>query len=51
MHDPALLVDAAKQKMETNVQTGEEVQSLVKSIYAAPPEVIAELRKVSVMEH
>lgn len=51
MHDPELQADAAKQKLDTNSMTGEEVQSQVQSIYAAPPEVIDVLRKVSVMEH
>jgi tripartite-type tricarboxylate transporter receptor subunit TctC len=50
MHDPDLQADAAKQKLGTNIQTGEEVQATVQSVYDAPPEIIAELRKVSVLD-
>jgi tripartite-type tricarboxylate transporter receptor subunit TctC len=51
MRDPDLQAEAAKQKLGTNAVAGTEVQSLVQSIYASPPDVIDELRKVSVMEH
>jgi hypothetical protein len=50
MHDPDLQADAAKQKLGTNLMTGEEVQSTVQSVYDTPPEIIAELRKVSALE-
>jgi tripartite-type tricarboxylate transporter receptor subunit TctC len=41
LHDPDLLADAKKQRLEINPIAGEEVQSLVAKVYAMPPEVVA----------
>jgi hypothetical protein len=41
MHDPELLADAKKQRLEINPIAGEEVQALVAKVYTMPPEVIA----------
>jgi tripartite-type tricarboxylate transporter receptor subunit TctC len=49
MKDPALLADAAKAHLDVNYKTGEEVQTLINSIYAAPAALIAEMRKASAM--
>jgi tripartite-type tricarboxylate transporter receptor subunit TctC len=45
--DPELQAEAAKQKLDANPNTGEEVQALVEKIYATSPELIAVLRKAA----
>lgn len=47
LKDPDLQAEAAKQLSDLNSTTGEEVQALVESIYATPPELIATLRKAT----
>jgi tripartite-type tricarboxylate transporter receptor subunit TctC len=40
--DPAFLAEAAKRHLEiSDPKTGEEVQDLLKTVYASPPEAIA----------
>lgn len=46
MKDPKLLADAKKQRMEIKLVTGEEVEALVKKIFAAPPALAARAREV-----
>jgi tripartite-type tricarboxylate transporter receptor subunit TctC len=47
LRDPELQAEALKQQLDTNPQTGEDVQALVETIYATPPELIAQLRKAA----
>jgi tripartite-type tricarboxylate transporter receptor subunit TctC len=47
MKDSDLQAEAAKQRLDTNLNTGEEVQALVDKIYSTPAELIAVLRKAA----
>jgi tripartite-type tricarboxylate transporter receptor subunit TctC len=40
MKDPGFLADAAKAKLEVNPTTGEEIDALLKRLYAYPPAVV-----------
>ena len=42
--DPEFLADARQQKLDIDPVGGDEIQSLVRSVYASPPEVIARAR-------
>ena len=42
--DPEFLADARQQKLDIDPVSGDEIQSLVRSVYASPPEVIARAR-------
>jgi tripartite-type tricarboxylate transporter receptor subunit TctC len=46
LKDPELLDDAKKANLELNPKSGEEVEALVKKIYAAPKELIERMAKV-----
>lgn len=46
LHDPALLADAKKIKLDIDAISGEEVQQLVAKIYATPPAIIKKTRVV-----
>jgi len=46
LKDPKLLADAKKQRMEIHLVTGDEVEALVRKIFAAPPELAARARSV-----
>lgn len=46
MRDPALLSEAAKQNLDLNPKSGEEVEALIKEIYGAPKDLIARMQKV-----
>jgi tripartite-type tricarboxylate transporter receptor subunit TctC len=43
--DPELVAEADKSKLELNAKSGEEVEALVKKIYAAPKDLIARMAK------
>jgi tripartite-type tricarboxylate transporter receptor subunit TctC len=43
--DPELKAEAAKANLDVEPQSGAEVQALVEKLYAAPPDLIAYLRK------
>ena len=43
--DPELLAEANKASLDIGPQTGDEVQKLIDTLYATPPELIAFLRK------
>lgn len=43
MKDKELLADAEKQKLEINPVTGEEMQEILKRVFATPKEVVAKL--------
>jgi tripartite-type tricarboxylate transporter receptor subunit TctC len=42
MQDPMLRADAAAMKLAVNSISGEQVQALIRQIYATPPDVVAE---------
>ena len=44
MKDPAYLADARTQKMEVDPMTGEEMETLIKTFYASPPELVQRLK-------
>jgi tripartite-type tricarboxylate transporter receptor subunit TctC len=46
VHDPELLEDAKKKKLDLDPVSGEELESLAKEIIAQPPEVIERLKKL-----
>lgn len=46
MHDPALLSDAKRIKLDVDAISGEEVQELVHKIYQTPPALIHKTREV-----
>lgn len=46
LRDPDFLADAKQQKLDIDPVSGDEIQSLVRSVYASPPEVIARARAV-----
>ncbi len=45
VQDPELQAEAAKSSLDVIAQKGEDVQALLEKLYAAPPELIAFLRK------
>ncbi len=44
LRDPEFLADAKQQNLDVDPVSGDEIQSLVRSVYASPPEVIARAR-------
>ena len=44
MKDPAFLADASKSELEINPVPGDEVQKLLKEVYATPPDIIAKAK-------
>lgn len=46
MKDPDLVAEAAAQSLDLNPRSGEEVEALVKRMYATPKELLAKLAKV-----
>jgi hypothetical protein len=47
MKDEGFLKDASKQGIEVNPVTGEELEALVKSLFATPPETVAKMLDVT----
>jgi len=46
VHDPELLDDAKKKKLELDPVSGEELESLAKDIVAQPPDVVERMKKL-----
>jgi hypothetical protein len=46
MNDPEALAEAKKGRMDVEVTTGEDLESLVKEIFDSPPEVIERAKKM-----
>ena len=46
VHDPELLDDAKKKKLELDPVSGEDLESLGKEIVAQPPDVIERMKKL-----
>ena len=44
MKDAAYLEEAKSQKMDVDPMTGEEMEKLLKTIYASPPELVQRLK-------
>jgi tripartite-type tricarboxylate transporter receptor subunit TctC len=44
LKDPEFLADAKQQKLDIDPVSGDEIQELVRNVYASPPEVIARAR-------
>jgi len=44
LSDPALLEEARRANMEVNPVSGEEVEALIKKVYAAPPEIVKRIK-------
>jgi tripartite-type tricarboxylate transporter receptor subunit TctC len=47
MKDPDFLVDAAKQRLLVTPMTGVEVESFIKELYQAPPDIVAAAKVIS----
>ena len=47
MKDKDLLADAAKQDMEVNPMTGEQMQEMLARVYATPKELVAKLKSLN----
>ncbi len=45
MADPEFLAEADKQKLQITPMTGQELEDMVRKIYATPPDIIAKVRK------
>jgi tripartite-type tricarboxylate transporter receptor subunit TctC len=45
MKDPELLAEAAREKMDINPMTGDEIDALLKELYATPADVVAKAAK------
>ncbi len=46
MADPALLADAARNKLEITALTGEESNKIAKEVIDQPPEVVDRIKKI-----
>jgi tripartite-type tricarboxylate transporter receptor subunit TctC len=46
IHDPALLAEAEKRRLDIDPATGEELDSLAKEVMMAPPDVIEKVKKL-----
>jgi hypothetical protein len=47
MKDKDLLADSEKQQLEVNPATGEEMQEMLKRVYATPKALVARLQEAS----
>jgi tripartite-type tricarboxylate transporter receptor subunit TctC len=50
LKDKDLLAEAVKLKLEVNPTTGEEMQDILKEVYATPPELVAKLSEASKLQ-
>ena len=48
LHDPEALAEAKKGRMDVDPTSGEELESLVKDIFDAPPDSLDRVRKILV---
>jgi tripartite-type tricarboxylate transporter receptor subunit TctC len=48
LHDPELIAEARKGRVEVKFSRGEELEALVRKVMAQPPEVIARIRQLFV---
>jgi len=46
MKDPQFLEDAKKTRLDLSPQTGEQVQAFVSKLYATPPDIVAQAKKI-----
>jgi tripartite-type tricarboxylate transporter receptor subunit TctC len=47
MKDPEFLAEAAKQRLLVTPMTGPEVESFIKALYQAPPDIVAAAKEIS----
>jgi tripartite-type tricarboxylate transporter receptor subunit TctC len=47
MKDPEFLTDSAKQRLLVTPMTGQEVETFIKELYQAPPDVVAAAKEIS----
>jgi tripartite-type tricarboxylate transporter receptor subunit TctC len=47
MEDKELLADVEKQQLEVNPSSGEEMQDILKRVYATPKDLVAKLQEAS----
>lgn len=47
MKDPELIAEASKASLEINARSGEDVEALIRKIYAAPKDLLARMAKVT----
>ena len=47
MKDPEFLAEAAKQRLLVTPMTGAEVESFIKDLYRAPPNIVAAAKAIS----
>ena len=46
IHDPALLSEAERRRLEIDPTTGQELETLAKEVMATPPDIVARMRKL-----
>jgi len=46
IHDPALLAEAEKRRLEIDPTTAQEMETLAKEVMATPPDIVARMRKL-----
>jgi tripartite-type tricarboxylate transporter receptor subunit TctC len=46
IHDPALLAEAQRRRLDIDPATGEELDSLAKEVMTAPPDVVEKVKKL-----
>jgi tripartite-type tricarboxylate transporter receptor subunit TctC len=46
IHDPALLAEAERRRLDIDPATGEELQTLAKEVMTAPPDVVERVKKL-----
>ena len=47
MKDPELIAEAAKEKLDITIVTGEQVEGLIKNLMSSPPELVDKVNKLS----
>jgi hypothetical protein len=46
IHDPTLLSEAERRRLEIDPTTGQELETLAKEVMATPPDIVARMRKL-----
>ena len=46
IHDPALLAEAKRRRLDIDPATGEELQALAKEVMAATPDIVERVKKL-----
>jgi tripartite-type tricarboxylate transporter receptor subunit TctC len=48
LHDPELVAEAKKEKLDVDPVSGEDVQAIVAKVFAAPPDLVAKTKQATV---